>query len=86
MDQHKFSKLRSEVEGLRLSVAKAEGRKAQILEQILEEFQCETVEEARDKLKELQAKTKKLTKQHAKAQAAFEKKWEEIHAKLQEAD
>jgi len=70
--------LKRKIETTQQSIDKAKGALEQLLKNLKQDFNCETVEEAEEKLKTLQEEQLKLEEQFNEELKNFKKKWNEI--------
>lgn len=75
LDEQGFRKLKQEVEQARSDADRAQGTLDGLMAQLKEEFECETVEAAQQKLKKLQKKATDAETEFDEALAAYQKKW-----------
>ena len=72
----KYLKLKARVEKAQQKADKAEGALDEVLKQIKKDFNCNTINEAKRKLKQLKNQSEKLQIEFNKAIEQFEEKWD----------
>jgi hypothetical protein len=71
----KFRELKQAHESARTEAERAEGALIQLMSQLKSEFDCDTLEEAQEKLRKLQKQQAREQTELAVAIAEYEKKW-----------
>ena len=75
MNEEDYRKLKRDVENARAEAERAKGAYDQLLAQLKEEYQCNSVEEAQALFRELVAKKDKAEKAFEKALKDYSQKW-----------
>lgn len=73
-----FQQLRRKVERLRHLAAKAAGARDQLMGELLEQFGCRTLAEAKLLLRKLSKDELREGRRYLKAKKAFERKWKHL--------
>ncbi len=74
-DLEKVARLRKKLDTKRREADRAEGSLATLMTRLQEEFDCDSLKQAKKKLGELEASEKALAKKLKKTLAAFEEEW-----------
>jgi len=75
LDKDTYQRLKDEVESASSEAQRARGALEEHMKRLQDEFECETLDEAREELKSLQSKASKAEKEFDKALAQYEKDW-----------
>lgn len=75
IDLKRYESLKKEVERCRTEKARAEGALSQTMNKIREEFGCENIQEAKEKLVALEKEAVELEGRWEKALGKFEARW-----------
>lgn len=75
LTEKQYQELKSTAETARKSADEAAGAHKQLLKQLKEEFDCETVKEAKVLLAKLEREESEANTALSKAMAAYEKEW-----------
>ena len=75
IDLDEFNRLKSKAENLKVQAERAQGALEQNMKQLQEEFECESVEEARVLLEELAEEKEKIEASYEKALDTFKVTW-----------
>lgn len=73
-----YEKIKARVDRLKRDATKAEGALEQLLVQLKKEFNCETIEQAKEHLKELQEQVEQEQEALEIQLTRFEKKWASV--------
>jgi hypothetical protein len=73
-----FQALRRKVEKAQTKKAEADGREQQIRKQLLEEFKCKSVQEAKATLLQLQTDEEVIGAEYLAKKEAFLEKWQKV--------
>jgi len=73
--EEKYRKLKQEVEETKAEADRAQGALEQLLARLKEEFDCDSLKEAKAKLNELKAKKEKAQSVFEKVLEDYEEKW-----------
>lgn len=74
----KYTELKKKEERAKETINKAEGALEQVMTQIKEEFDCDTLQSAEKKLKKEQAQEASIRKEFEEAINGFEKDWPDV--------
>ena len=77
MELDKYQRMKKQAEGLRVKAERAAGKVEQLMAQLKEQFDCDTIEEAQEKLKALEKKKNKSKQAFDRAYKLFEAEWGE---------
>ena len=77
IDVQKFEQLKARVDKLQREKDRAEGALSQLTERLQTEYDCETVDDAKQKLADLKKKSATKEKSYGQALAVFDKSWSE---------
>lgn len=73
-----YEKIKAKVDRLKRDATKAEGALEQLLVQLKKEFNCETIEQAKEHLQELQEQVEQEQEALEVQLTRFEKKWASV--------
>lgn len=73
-----LSEMKQQIERLQKEADMAEGELNQIMKQLKQEFNCDSIEEAEDALQELEQERKETKELFDSSLKAFKDKWEDI--------
>lgn len=75
MNLEKFQRMQEDIERLKEEGAHAKGARDALKEQILTEFDCKSIKQAKKKLKQLQKEEDNLEKEFSDAYETFTERW-----------
>lgn len=76
MDEKHLQHLKSKIDTAKEKVAQLEGRKAYLLQELEQKWECPTLKQAHSKLNQLKKKAEKLDKQIQDGLARLEEKYD----------
>lgn len=77
MKVDEYQKLKAKADKLKVDISKAEGAYENVMQQIKDEFDCDTLEEAENLLEKLQAQAEEDEQSYNEAVKNFNDKWSE---------
>ncbi len=78
MNERRFEEVRRKVETVKTQLTKTEGQLEVLQERLLNEFECESIDEARDLLKKMTSEAEAKEKKVKKLYDAFEEQWADV--------
>lgn len=75
MKEKELLKLKEDIEEAKVEVSKLEGRKGALMDQLLEDWDCKTIEEAKKLLKKKKKELEKVQKEAEKLTSELEDKY-----------
>lgn len=78
MSIEKLGKLKTKIEEIRSSADRAQGALDAIMKELEEEYECSSIEEARELLDKLKKKSAASQKEFDDLMVAFEEKWGDV--------
>lgn len=76
MDEKRLLNLKQQIDDAKMEVSQLKGRRANLLDQLQEQWGCKTAKEAEAKLKKMQQETKELEQRLQTGIAELEDKYE----------
>ena len=73
-----YQKIKERAKKLTTDIARAEGEMAGCMKQMAEEFECESIEDARDLLGKLHSQYEEAKADHEQAMEIFVEKWGDL--------